>query len=130
MKAYRNPRELAQLVLVAHRILFGTAHVVVHPSERTAFLSAFAQAALEIPDAWDINDKEALRDAIARLLIAIGHAYQGSRETAFWVADHLLSEAGYQLPGDDLELAHDLLDVAIQSKSVGDVAEVLKRHWY
>jgi hypothetical protein len=130
VKAYRDPKALAKLVLVAHRLLFGTAAVTVHPSERSAFVSAFARAAQEIPDAWDTNDQNALRDAIARLTIAIGHTYQGSRETAFWLADHLLSEAGYQLPPDDLQLAHDLLDVAIQSKRPGHVADVLKRHWY
>jgi hypothetical protein len=127
---YRNPKELTKLVLVAHRVLFGTATAVVYPSERAAFLSAFARASHDIPDAWNRKSKDELCDAIARLTVAIGHAYQGSRETAFWVADHLLSKAGYQLPGDDLQLAHDLLDVAVQSKRDTEAAEVFKRHWY
>jgi hypothetical protein len=75
VNAYRDPKELKKLVQIAHRVLFGTTSVQVDSSERAAFVRAFSRASRDIPDAWDTKNKDSLCEAIAHLIIAIGHAY-------------------------------------------------------
>jgi hypothetical protein len=98
-----DPAGLQQLVAYCHYCRTRK-KLNLRPGCAQRMRSAYGRASKELPLAWNDHDEGAMFEAVARLTIAVGNAFDDGSETAFLVARLLLGGTGYELdPGIDIK---------------------------
>jgi hypothetical protein len=131
MNAYAPYRDVKQLqALLAHLQQFESGKLVsgddprllIRREQKHVFGAALMRASIELPRAANVD---AVREAVARLALAVAHSLHHGPSVAFALADFLLAEGGCTLPLEEIDTAREAFSNAIHSARVTDLVQAL-----